>query len=114
MCPMLKFALYLRTQVSDLMYISIDALLEACRPPCDPQFVPMQFDEQARTQPNATCYRKMQKVCMAETRPRYKIAMVVLLLQYAAFFAEMKARRAADVKLANVVSIFLSKPVQTM
>jgi hypothetical protein len=95
------------------MYISIDALLEACRPPCNPHFVPMQFDEQARTQPNATCCRRIQKVCMAATRPSYQIAIFLFLLQYAAFFAEMKARRAADVKLASVVSIALSKPVKS-
>lgn len=41
------------------------------------------------------------------------------LLQYAAFFAEMKARRArrakaADMKSGSVVSIALSKPVNTL
>lgn len=37
-----------RMQVSELMYIEIDPLLEACRPPHNPQFVPMEFDEKAR------------------------------------------------------------------
>jgi hypothetical protein len=102
------------------MYISIDALLDACHPPCDPQFVPMQFDEKARTKPNATCCSAVfQVACMAWKRAKLLNRQSFrYLLQYAAFFAEMKARRArrakaADLKSGSVVSMALNKPVNT-